>query len=394
MANDKCKGCQSFCMLGHQLVLYGPDGKTKYNGGWLNWKNVKKGDSISSNQPNTTKVAISQVNQQDLINFIRNAYKEGRYNPQKGNLYENESKGKGLNIITNPAAQSAPSSLSSAESGASTGKIIYAHHYNDLLDCISDFHAPISEDPKGDSLIGNKNGNDGGNNAKQDGPVVGWPISADDLVISGNSEVGKNSDLSLIKADLYKGLYDKASKLMYHPYQCNMCNVYEGGDWLEIVKDIGTACYNYGIVYNNHAGGPVDTAKGYHVTLSRFDCSGYVGACLAVFNAVENGSSSTNISGYGGTSDAYLEDGSGIPASLKKYFSFSGSLPSKPGSILVRWAKSGVDPFGNRTEHVEIRGENGIWSGGGRGGPSGNLMMGKMDTGGTTCNFGWEYTGG
>lgn len=389
MASDKCKGCQSFCMLGHQLVLNGPDGNTEYNGGWLNWKDVKKDDSISSNQPNKTNVAISQTNQKSLIDFIRKAYSEGEYNPQDGNLYDNEPKGKGLSIIKSPTAQSTPSSLNDAGDGISTGEIIYAHHYNDLLDCISEFHSPVSEDPKGDSLTGNKNGNEGGNNAKEEGPVAGWPISADDLVISGNSEVGKNSDLSLIKADLYKRLYDKASKLMYHPYQCNICNIYEGGDWLEIVKDVGMACYNNKITYDNFHGASVSTANGYNVSLQRCDCSGYVGACLAVFNAVET-DGGTTITGYAGTSEAYLENGDGIPKDLKKYFEFSSSLPSEPGSILVRWAKGGTDPFGNKTEHVEIRGENGIWSGGG----SGGLMMGKIDTGGTTCDFGWKYKGG
>lgn len=380
-----CRGCMSFCMQGKQLAVAGHD---ESHSGWKKWKDLtsgKDGTIICS------KDGLSATNQTDLINFIRDVYKTGVYNPEKGNMFDEVPKNLS-HVYDSPSSKSVPGSLKVAEEGVSSDAVIYAKHYNNFLEALASSQTnPISVDSKGEPLK-DKNKNPINNNATESGPVAGWWTNADPIVVSGQKY--PNSDLSLIKADLYKSLYEKASKLMYHPHQCCICNVYEGGDWLEIVKDIGTACYDYGIVYNNNAGGAVDTAKGYHVTLSRFDCSGYVGACLAVFNAVENDSSSTNISGYGGTSDAYLEDGSGIPSSLKKYFSFSSSLPSKPGSILVRWAKSGVDPFGNRTEHVEIRGENGIWSGGGRGGPSGNLMMGKMDTGGTTCNFGWEYTGG
>ena len=46
--------------------------------------------------------------------------------------------------------------------------------------------------------------------------MAGWPSNENvALVTSGATD---NSDNSIIKASLYTDLYDKASRLMYHPY--------------------------------------------------------------------------------------------------------------------------------------------------------------------------------
>ena len=72
----------------------------------------------------------------------------------------------------------------------------------------------MSQDPRGQEL--KINGKDPTtNNAKENGPVAGWPGDATALVTSGQTDY---SDNSLIKASLYRDLYEAASKLMYHPY--------------------------------------------------------------------------------------------------------------------------------------------------------------------------------
>ena len=375
-------------MMGHQLAVKGPDGLTPETGQWLQWQYTQKDDSISSNIPNAKATAVSQENQQSLINFIKNAYKTGKYNPEDGTLYKEMPKEDGLNIIKNPPSSKHPSSLDNeAGDNINTGKVIYSKHYNGFLDALAQFYSPISTDPKGDSLVGNKNGGSG--NSNSDGPVCGWPTNADDLVISGQEEPGRSSDFSLIKAELYKGLYDKASKLMYHPYQCNICNIYEGGEWLEIVKELGENIDKQGTKYDNN-GSVTASAAGVECTM-RTDCSGYVTGCLAIYNAIENGGGNS-VYASDLTSDAFKEGGEGIPDGVKSHFTYSSSLPSEPGSILVRWANpknhNATDKFGNNTEHVEIQGEHGIWSGGGA---SDGRMMGKMDSGGTTCHFGWSF---
>jgi hypothetical protein len=96
------------------------------------------------------------------------------------------------------------------------------------------------------------------NNATSNGPIVGMagsgtlespPMSARTSYID-EAAAGKVTDKSLITADLWQNLAKRASKLMYHPYQCNICNVYEGGEFPEVVRELGTVIQEKKIGYS------------------------------------------------------------------------------------------------------------------------------------------------
>ena len=53
MADEKCQGCLSFCMQGHQLAIEGADGNgSNYPKGWQQWKDLI-GESDNNGEPST-----------------------------------------------------------------------------------------------------------------------------------------------------------------------------------------------------------------------------------------------------------------------------------------------------------------------------------------------------
>ena len=378
MADEKCQGCLSFCMQGHQLAIEGADGNgSNYPKGWQQWKDLI-GESDNNGEPSTiqTSNTLSAQSQLDLINYIKAAYSEGKHNPEDGTLDLDKVKiADGLTIDTTPTKSTNETTLPQADDNVSSNNIIYAYHYNNLLQPLRGSYPPVSQDPRGQEL--KINGKDPTtNNAKENGPVAGWPGNTTALVTSGQTDY---SDNSLIKASLYRDLYEAASKLMYHPYQCNTCNVYEGGQWIEIVEELGRTLYENNVLYDQN-GSWSATIGGIHET-NRTDCSGFVNGCVNIFNAtLTTGVVNNRLTG---SSDKYLSR-ENLPEAVRSYFApYSPSLPTKKGSIVVR--HDGQE--GNATSHVEVYGQ---WSGGGNGG-TGTLMMRQLS--GSSCDAGLEYLG-
>lgn len=366
-----CQGCQSFCMQGHQLAIKGPDGNgSNYPNSWKRWKNfIGYSDGTgtpssigNSNAPNND--SLTAQSQLDLINYIKAVYDEGTYNPNNGLGYE-KLKASGLSLVEDGVSIGS-TNLDNAKNNVASNFVIYDYHYNDLLEPLLGSDSPIKSDPKGQSIS---------NNASDSGPVAGWTAQPTALVTSGQTD---NSENSLIKASLYRDLYEKASHLMYHPYQCNECNIYEGGQWLEIVEELGVALdkadirYSWTNSWTATVGGITET--------NRTDCSGFVNGCVNIFNATLTG----ELGGLTGNSDQYTNRDS-LPPAVQKYFApYSSSLPRKKGSIVVR--HGGQE--GSATSHVEVYAQ---WSGGGSGG-EGSHMMHRIS--GSSCDAGLEYLGG
>lgn len=384
---ERCTGCQSFCMQGHQLAINGPDGKReeKNNGDWVQWKNIKSSESTI--QTNST---LSAQSQKDLINFIIATYSEGEKCPEKNNIFEDwANKGKitvDMKTTSNTSATSLVEAKKDIEKGgeiqgiSSTfdGSIIHASHYNNLLEPLINFYQPVTADPNGEPLQNS-------NNATKPGPVAGWPGSKTVMVTSGQSD---QSEKSLIKASLYneEGLYAKASKLMYHPYQCNVCNIYEGGEWLEIVDEMWKnlkkdAPPDTGWIYFEHSGtqGYTIMHAGEGKVNARLDCSGCVSAAITLYSiAVGQGANTACQGSY--TTHRMGSDWSDPP---KLGFTwFDGDGPWQAGDIQVSLA-----------HHTQIVDENVslAYSGGGetglnKGGPSSLLNHYVYDGG-------WRFNG-
>lgn len=321
-----CQGCQSFCMQGNQLAINGPNGEgCSYPKTWMQWKDIKSysedNGKLSIIHDNST---LSAESQKSLVNYIDAVYSEGVKNPNSG-LDLGSVQGGGLSLepdgvplsSTNIAAAIVDDIKEKSiqtddinEKSIQTDSIIFAHHYNDLLQpLINDNYSPVSSDPSGKPVSNNCG----------PGPVAGWPSSENvALVTSGQSDT---SDNSLIKAELYRNLYDKASRLLYHPYQCNECNVYQGGDWLEVCKQVKIALADYisahgfddgpkessTAKYSQKAGCDNLNACGVTFDMGRRDCSGYVGSCVYVYGMTQSADVDASFCSWT-TNEGFYED--------------------------------------------------------------------------------------
>lgn len=399
MTEQKCKGCQSFCMRGAQLAGQAPgtptDGKSTgetkkgtYPDGWKTWKNITKDSSYIAAPANSGLTTyLSAENHNDLINFIKDTYSEGKFNCQDGtlteslNTFSSKNKGKLQMESAFSTASACPTTLTGNTVTSNT--IMSPSHYNNFTGSLyigGENKSPITQDAKGDKVTGNPS---------EAGPVAGKPIS-DTTPAKSQSDFPKD-DSSLIKADMYKDLYDQASKLLYHPYQCNICNIYEGGEWLEICDDIAKDLQSRNVQYT-YSGQTTSTEAaraGITVTNMRQDCSGYVSACLDVMKAIETGGGPT-VACSNLTSHAFQGSWPSGYSVLEKYFTYKGG--GNPGAIWVRIAQ------GDDGGHIEIQGESGKYSGGGLSGkPANEPMMSAVNTGTAGSGKGswvnWRFNG-
>lgn len=363
---DTCPGCQSFCMLGGQLAngnsVTGTDkaGKTythsksqSYPDTWKQWEHVVPYDS--SNPLNSiiqTQDTLSAKSQNDLITYIQSTWNEGTVNvasiassiAQWKADHPNGIKGATPASVNNLVLYE-NTGVSGAE--ACSGEVIYDFHYNRLCDVLSESGNGVTSDLNGDTVSGNPS----------EGPVAGSASNRYD-----QNKVVEKEDL--IKAVQYTTLYERASSLMYHPYQCNYCNIYEGGgNFGEIVRELGGAIMSKGPIYswNKNTSIP-DTIAGISGISFRQDCSGFVGACVSVF-AAANGYSS-------GFSAAQCASG--------EYMSSSGLDQYGAADAFTRDISGDNGVIYADTEHVEASDDNGlIWSGGG--GTDGSCYNGQQN---------------
>lgn len=276
MAKDTCQGCQSFCMLGKQTVssdsvIFEKNGKKiehtknqQYPTSWKKWKDISKDNTIQ--HPDK----LSAQSQQDLIAYVKAAWNEGEISLEDISNSVTEWKNKHPNGIKGymPSIGSVIPYDSTGIEGAQANSedIIHDYHYNKLCNVLSESTSGVTSDLKGDYIS---------NDAKE-GPIVG---SSHDRQ-SQNKIVEKEE---LIKASYYTKLQERASKLMYHPYQCNICNIYEGGEWLEIVKETWKALKETGPhIYYGKPGSKnfVNLTVNGETVNTRLDCSGAVSAAM------------------------------------------------------------------------------------------------------------------
>lgn len=165
-----------------------------------------------------------------------------------------------------------------------SNSIIHKEHYNGFLNQLANNSGNVvkqSDLPNGDKIRIPSNGNGG--------PQVA--ISGKTISESGGIE-NKNGgmDGSLITAKAYVDLAKQASKLLYHPFQCNICNVCEGGKFGEIVRELGTNLSSKSLKYSwfETTSFSEDVcgikANGKRI---RQDCSGFVGACISIYGMSE-----------------------------------------------------------------------------------------------------------
>lgn len=236
MADDRCRGCQSFCMRGAQVLGQAPGESTdtsytmnekisgSYPTTWKQWQNFTGGT------PNSTTIQSSEGltanSQKDLITFILDGYKEGNRSVMVNDfLNTEEEQDQQQHVTTTPPGAEKPSyteeceedlnkakkDYGSEDSNAviTSGSIIYAQNYNYLLPALmATEQSSVAKDPKGEDI-----------------PILNTISTG---IIIGNKGSGNEVQHGdLIRANLYQTLAEKASKLLYHPYQCNICNIYE-----------------------------------------------------------------------------------------------------------------------------------------------------------------------
>ena len=390
---DKCKGCQSFCMRGAQCAGQAPGKSTDtsysssaeqkkgtYPSGWTSWKDIAQDKSLCD--------FLTSVNHNDLITYIIDTYNEGKFNCSNisDTIKELTEKSGGLSIISDTVTSiESVSGFNNGNFEVNKDTVIEASHYNNFSAPLglnsNGTTAAITEDPKGESI---SQTNDNG-----PGPIAGWPGESTAIVTSHNptNKVHQNSEI--ITASLYKDLYNAASKLKYHPYQCNICNIYEGGQWHEIVKQTADSI-GYTIPYNQGGFSASASVSNVKIINIRQDCSGYVSACLDIFSMIEAGEHNGTRVCSNGSSDNF-RDGH-FPSScsnVKQYFNFSSSIGTpEPGSIIVM-----PRPDLLSSGHVEIVKEDGIGSYSGGGG-SGGVMMKNKSIWDHRCSQKWAYLGG
>lgn len=363
MSDKKCRKCQSFCMLGYQLAGTAPDKKNDYPTTWKDqWQKLKdktiQGDGSSEKTPKT----LTAKSQQDLIQFIIDTYTEGKINCASDNGYFNKKDCKSLDTLTNIenfVQYDCRADVNDAT--ANERDIIETKHFNNFLKLLSGSFSPVDKDGRGDSL---ENPNSTNDNA----PVVGWYgdgtytyVNNDKIVeqISAR-ENDHSSDKSLIKGSLWESLRERASKLMYHPYQCNICNIYEGGQFGEVVRELGGYLIQHNPEYSwTQSTALSDSILGINNIKFRQDCSGFVSACVGIYAALLGKNegkyySCDQVSGNFKTLD------SGALDAMNVKDEFVDKLNAPAGCIGMIFATDG---------HVEASDDTGaIWSGGGCGG--------------------------
>lgn len=230
-----------------------------------------------------------------------------------------------------------------------SNSLIHKEHYNGFLNQLANNSGNVvkqSDLPNGDKITIPSNGNGG--------PQVA--ISGKTISESGGIE-NKNGgmDGSLITAKAYVDLAKQASKLLYHPFQCNVCNVCEGGKFGEIVKELGKAIRDAGWLYSQTQYENISGTFG-GVTGSfniRHDCSGFVSACVSIYAMAEG-----KISAYDSCqqSSAFYADGT---------FNHNDLFVKAEGSDN---ANAIFADHNDNSQHVEASDDEGrVWSGGGDG---------------------------
>lgn len=311
MATDKCKGCQSFCMRGAQVLGAAPgtstderyssdsEGHNSYPTSWEQWKNLISGKEGTTIQSSAGLTATSQI---DLADFIIAGYAEGTHNILDPQFLKTEEEQKQLERVKNPPpGNSSPTyttecqtDMDSAKDGVVSNEIIYAHHYNDFLKALLGTKtSSVTQDTvNADQTVSND---------LTSGIIIGQAADIDGKTV-------KKDDL--IFAKQYIELAENASSLLYHPYQCNICNICEGSDWMETV----VATYE-AIAAQNPSYYPETTSVTISVNGLRFnlrpDCSGAVAACLFAYDpeTIPSGapaSWSTYIMGPDGSAGSFI----------------------------------------------------------------------------------------
>lgn len=375
MAADKCSGCQSFCMRGAQVVGQAPGKSTDKNYDsssepkanytnlkkWQNWENITSGENGTTICSDNGLSASSQL---QLVDYIKTAYGEGKFNPKDNNMFQKDqikNKDKIANFnklstmnynFSNSDAGIVSKDYETPGQQIQSNSIIHKEHYNGFLNQLAANNGNVVTS------------NDLPNNDKvsitsaEAGPQLALQQSGATVLKSVKGDSGNNTgDGDLITAQIYIDLAKQAKKLLYHPFQCNVCNVCEGGKFGEIVRELGTAiaAAGWGYSQKGSAGTISGTFGGVQGSFSlRRDCSGFVGACVSIYAKAEgkdiNWVSCNSAQYVNGTFDGV---------------SLFTEGPGDGSSTIFGYHED--TPEGNKG-HVEATDENGnLWSGGGRG---------------------------
>lgn len=351
-------GCESFCQMGKQLVYDNQDLLDASGDitSWTSWENLIKGDTIQ--QAN----GLSKQTQDSLINYIKSAYSAGEFNGEDGSLQQSISEfseKKTLNNIEIDSTVEKLPDLVKNNTVESNITIVAPSHYNNFLYALTlQEYDPVTQDLKGNAI----------NNGVSAGPTCSKP-AGEIVPVAQSGVLGSpydSSDESLIKASMYNTLAERAKRLLFHPHQCDNCNIQEGGQFGEVVRELGKAIaaedppYSQGDWYNLRA-----SVLGVSGIRFRQDCSGFVSACVAVLMSIQTGRAYSSCDEVSGN---FMESGSAIASmGATEYFIPANQEHSCESMI---FASSG---------HVEASDENGmIWSGGG--GTDGAHMMSTQGT--------------
>lgn len=359
MADQTCPGCQSFCMLGGQIVSSSPviktiNGKTyrhekkeTYPTEWKNWETIQFDDTIQ------TTGKLTATSQNDLINYIKAAWDEGNINASKiaDSIKDWNDKHPGGINGNKPSIETLKSfnDTGITKAKAAQEQVIHDYHYNNLCNVLAEEVSAETSDLKGDPT----------GNPQTSGPRVG---EASDRQTNYEDRM-VHSQEDLIKATYYNTLYEKASKLMYHPYQCNYCNIYEGGGFGEIVRELGSAIMENNPIYSwNKRTSLEKSVAGVSGITFRQDCSGFVGACLSVYSVA---SGITNAFNGDQCASVQYETTAGLNQyGVAGQFTQSSSGSGCKGMIFAD------------SNHVEASDDKGVvWSGGG----SGECLNGQLN---------------
>lgn len=248
---------------------------------WKQWKDLTSGTNGTTICSSSGLTAKSQI---DLVNYIITAYSEGTRNPMSENMFE-ENAIKGKDKIPNfdtleKINYNFPESTDKTDAitGVSQNAVIKASHYNAFLNQLAADNGNVVTSqnlPNSDKVSGFTPANSG--------PQVGIQKNDNSKLSEVSNDHTKSS--SLITAQIYIDLANQASKLLYHPFQCNVCNVCEGGKFGEIVKELGSAIKEENWIYSQTKMKAIEkTIAGYEGPFSlRQDCSGFVSACVAIY---------------------------------------------------------------------------------------------------------------
>lgn len=320
---------------------------------WTQWKDLISGTNGTTICSSSGLTAKSQT---DLVNYIITAYSEGTRNPMSGNMFEEDAikeKDKVPNYETLKTIDynfPESSDKTNATKGVSKDAVIKASHYNAFLNQLATDNGNVvtsSDLPNSDKI----------SNFTQAelGPQIGIQKDNTDSKLSEVSN-DHSKDSSIITAQIYIDLANQASKLLYHPFQCNICNVCEGGKFGEIVKELGSAIQKEGWIYSwtkyGDISGPIAGNNGPFNGI-RQDCSGFVSACVAIY-AMSVGETKSYASCN--QTSAQFTDGS---FEYNNLFKAAGAGDH---------ANTIYADHNSKSKHVEASDETGmVWSGGGSG---------------------------